>query len=250
MFCVYVFFVIEFKTNENVVQSFRAWFIVLIDMFLGIFVAGMIALQISLLTISVATTASLHHCCDFNDLSKKFRLLSQQLCLKQNYSNKNSLQLRSIYFEHIRLSGYIIRGDREKWSRASFQFIMIGIPFNVCFVCFLLFGHPGPIEQILYLFFTVMHLLITIFPSASRAHVHKWIIQIRSYIPKTISYIRNIRLKLQYDDFYNRLMYGKPCCFTFGFMGAVTYSTLVQVTIAYMTLFTMVASFYMKNFIR
>ncbi|OTF79934.1 hypothetical protein BLA29_015384, partial [Euroglyphus maynei] len=51
------------------------------------------------------------------------------------------------------------------------KFLLVGIPVNVCFMCVLIFGHPGQSERLLYQFITVIHTFSMILPTASLAHV-------------------------------------------------------------------------------
>ena len=226
IFFITAIFVKEF--HENFVESFGTWVIIIIDI-ATLINGAMNLLQSALLTIFAASTSSLIYCLCFNDLNRKFNSLF--VGQKQYFSHFSLWQLRFICFEHNRLTGYIICTDRLKWSMSLCQFLMVGIPMNVCFMCVLIFGHPSQSEKFLYIFITVLHAFSSILPTASLAHIYNYIKQIRKYITIGIPYLRHFRLKLKYDDLYGRLMYGKPYCFTFGYIGPVTYTTLSQVCI-------------------
>ncbi|OTF77192.1 hypothetical protein BLA29_006201 [Euroglyphus maynei] len=197
-------------------------------------------LQSAMMTIFAASNTALLYCLRFHRLNEKFRSLIQQhkqkirSCSCSNddqccFSRVRFWQLQFIYSEHYRLCGYLIRTDREKWSTALCQFLMVGIPMNVCFMCVLIFGHPGQNERLLYIFVTVIHVFSSILPTATLAHVSYYIDRIHPYIPKCIPYVSHLRLKLKFDDFYGQLMQGEHCCFTFGYFGGVTYTTLSKV---------------------
>ena len=102
---------------------------------------------------------------------------------------------------------------------------------NVCFMCILIFGHPSQSEKFLYIFITVLHAFSSILPTASLAHIYNYILNIRKYISRSIPYLGHLRLKLKYEQLYGHLMYGNLYCFTFGYIGPVTYTTLSQVCI-------------------
>ncbi|OTF77977.1 hypothetical protein BLA29_007356, partial [Euroglyphus maynei] len=144
----------------------------------------------------------------------------------QYFSRFRLWQLQFIYSEHNRLCGYIIRTDRAKWSMALCQFVIVGIPMNVCFMCVLIFGHPSASERLLYIFITVIHTFSMILPTASLAHVSYYIKGILPSISRSIPYLSHLRLKLKFDEHYGQLMHGEQYCFTFGYMGSVTYTTL------------------------
>ncbi|OTF79283.1 hypothetical protein BLA29_001614 [Euroglyphus maynei] len=220
-----IFFISELY--QSYVKSYGTWLIIAFDTVSGLWDTPMIILQSAVLTICTSSTTSLMYCLCFNDLNMKFRSLVKNVVPNQYFRFR---QLQFIYSEHNRLCGYIIRSDREKWSIALCQCVMIGIPMNVCFVCVLIFGQPSPLERLVYIFITVMHVISTILPSASLANVAYYNNGIRSYIPKSIPHMgQSIRLKLKFDDLYGQLMNGEQYCFTFGYMGNVTYATLSQV---------------------
>ncbi|OTF73796.1 hypothetical protein BLA29_009207, partial [Euroglyphus maynei] len=88
----------------------------------------------------------------------------------------------------------------------------------------------------------------SILPTVTLAHVDVHIKSIRSLIPKSIPQIGQLRLKLKFDHLYGQLIHGEHCCFTFGYLGGVTYTTLSQAAIAYVAIFILVTNFYLKNF--
>ena len=223
---VIIFFILEYYNNY--VESFGIWIIVIIDLSAS-FNESMNLLQSGLLTIFAASTSSLIYCLCFHNLNQKFRSLIQNMESKRHFSPMSFWQLQFIFFEHNRLCGYIIRTDREKWSMALCQLLMVGIPMNVCFVCVLIFGHPSQSERLIYLFITAVHTFSSIIPTASLAHINSYIEHIRTYISTVIPSLRHLRLKLKYENLYASLMYGERYCFTFGYFGSVTYTTLSKV---------------------
>ncbi|KAH9522579.1 hypothetical protein DERF_006143 [Dermatophagoides farinae] len=110
----------------------------------------------------------------------------------QYFSPMNFWQLQFICTEHNRLCGYIIRTDREKWSMALCQLLMVGIPMNVCFVCVLIFGHPSQHERLIYWFITALHAFSSIIPTASLAHINSYIEHIRTYISTGYTHLYDI----------------------------------------------------------
>ncbi|KAH7639011.1 hypothetical protein HUG17_3044 [Dermatophagoides farinae] len=245
LICVFIFFILEYYNNY--VESFGIWLIVIIDLSAS-FNESMNLLQSGLLTIFAATTSSLIYCLCFHNLNQKFRSLIQNMESKRHFSPMSFWQLQFIFFEHNRLCGYIIRTDREKWSMALCQLLMVGIPMNVCFVCVLIFGHPSQSERLIYLFITAVHTFSSIIPTASLAHINCYIEHIRTYISTGIPSLRHLRLKMKYENLYASLMYGERYCFTFGYFGSVTYTTLSKAIIAYISIFILIANFYLKHF--
>ena len=223
---VIIFFILEFF--HNYVESFGIWIIIIIDLS-AVFNGAINLLQCGLLTIFAASTSSLIYCLCFRSLNKKLRSLIQNKSPNQYFSPMNFWQLQFICTEHNRLCGYIIRTDREKWSMALCQLLMVGIPMNVCFVCVLIFGHPSQSERLIYWFITALHAFSSIIPTASLAHINCYIEHIRTYISTGIPSLRHLRLKLKYENLYASLMYGERYCFTFGYFGSVTYITLSKV---------------------
>ena len=158
-------------------------------------------------------------------------------------------QLQFIYRQHNILCYYEIFTDKDAWSQALYYYALVSIPINVSFVCILIVENLPIQTQLLFVSVTLIHALTGMIPFLTLAHVSKLCHAIRKHIPVMqlqLNQSKHIRMKIKFDDLYERLMFGKKIAFTFGYLGDLTFRGLFEAFMGYIAAFFLTIGFYKK----
>ncbi|KAH7645312.1 hypothetical protein DERF_013825 [Dermatophagoides farinae] len=170
---------------------------------------------------------------------------------KTNQRQINMLkELRFINNEHNTLSYYIIYSDKSTWSQALYYYALVSLPINVLFMCELIFEDMPAQTQFVFILISLIHAISGLLPFMTTAHVSSAFHKIKDYIPAMqlqLNRSTHLRMKLKYDDLYERLMSGKKIAFTFGYLGNLTYRGLFEAFLGYIAAFFMIMGFYLRE---
>ena len=159
-------------------------------------------------------------------------------------------ELRFIHIEHNTLSYYVLHGDKTTWSQALYYYALVSIPINVLFMCELIFEDMPAHTEFVFILIALIHAISGLIPFITLAHVSSAFHKIKDYIPAMqlqLNRSTHLRMKLKYDDLYERLMSGKKIAFTFGYLGNLTYRGLFEAFLGYIAAFFMIMGFYLRE---
>nr|XP_046914138.1 uncharacterized protein LOC124494896 [Dermatophagoides farinae] len=159
-------------------------------------------------------------------------------------------ELRFIHIEHNTLAYYVLQSDKYTLSRPLYYFALVSIPINVLFMCELIVEDIPAQTQFVFIVMSSVHAITGLIPFITLALVSSAFHKIKDYIPAMqlrLNRSTHIRMKLKYDDLYERLMFGKKIAFTFGYLGDLTYRGLFEAFLGYFAAFFLIMGFYMRE---
>nr|XP_046919572.1 uncharacterized protein LOC124499674 [Dermatophagoides farinae] len=159
-------------------------------------------------------------------------------------------ELRFIHIEHNTLSYYVLHGDKTTWSQALYYYALVSIPINVLFMCELIVEDIPAQTEFVFILIALIHVITGLIPFITLAHVSSAFHKIKDYIPAMqlqLNRSTHIRMKLKYDDLYERLMSGKKIAFTFGYLGNLTFRGLFEAFLGYIAAFFLIMGFYIRE---
>ncbi|KAH7645311.1 hypothetical protein HUG17_0849 [Dermatophagoides farinae] len=159
-------------------------------------------------------------------------------------------ELRFIYIEHNTLAYYVLHSDKYTLSQPLYYFALFSIPINVLFMCELIVEDIPAQTQFVFILIALIHVITGLIPFITLAHVSNAFHKIKDYIPAMqlqLNRSTHIRMKLKYDDLYERLMHGKKIAFTFGYLGNLTFRGLFEAFLGYFVAFFLIMGFYMRK---
>uniref|UniRef100_A0A6P6XTW4 Uncharacterized protein LOC113790868 n=1 Tax=Dermatophagoides pteronyssinus TaxID=6956 RepID=A0A6P6XTW4_DERPT len=184
-----------------------------------------------------------------DDLNQKFiDILNKSKYHGHQINVKDSKQLRFYLNEHTRLSYYVIYTDKTTWSDALYYYALISIPMNVALMCELIVEDIIPETKFIIIFITAIHAVTGSFPCILFANMSSNFHAIKDYLPAMQLQLKrstHLRLKLKYDDLYERLLTGKKIAFTFGYLGDLTFRGLFEALLGYIAAFFLILKIYM-----
>ena len=183
-------------------------------------------------------------------LNQKFYAISENSRIGKPIGANELGELRFIYRQHNILCYYEIFTDKDAWSQALYYYALVSIPVNVTLLCIIIVEDlPGQLESV-YILITLIHAITGLIPFLTAAQVSSAFHKIKDYIPAMqiqLNRSTDLRMKLKYDDLYERLMFGKKIAFTFGYLGDLTYRGLFEAFLGYFVAFFLIMGFYMKE---
>ncbi|XP_046912905.2 uncharacterized protein LOC124493842 [Dermatophagoides farinae] len=228
----------------------RNSFIIKVHMFIEVILfipSFLILLQCSMLLSCSASAAYQVFHSTLNHLNKKFLTIYENSCHGKQIGLKESKELRFIYRQHNILCYYEIFTDKDVWSQALYYYALVSIPINVTFMCELIFEDLIKETQLLFVFLMFMHAITGLIPLIILADVSKDYHAIKKNIPAMqlqLKRRKDLRLKLKFDDLYERLVDGKKIAYTFGYLGVLTYRGLLEAFLGYIAAFFLIVGFY------
>ena len=156
-------------------------------------------------------------------------------------------ELRFIHIEHNTLAYYVLQSDKYTLSRPLYYFALFSIPINVLFMCELIVEDIPAQTEFVFILIALIHVITGLIPFITLAHVSSAFHKIKDYIPAMqlqLNRSTHLRMKLKYDDLYERLMHGKKIAFTFGYLGNLTYRGLFEAFLGYIAAFFLIVGFY------
>ncbi|KAH9417092.1 hypothetical protein DERP_013208 [Dermatophagoides pteronyssinus] len=163
---------------------------------------------------------------------------------------KDTKQLKFYLNEHTKLSYFVIYTDKTTWSQALYYYALISIPINITLMCELIVEDLIPETKLLFIAITVMHAVTGSFPFILFADMSNNFHAIKDYLPALQLQLKrstHLRLKLKYDDLYERLLTGKKIAFTFGTLGELTFRGLFEALLGYIAAFFLILKIYMNE---
>ncbi|XP_075677402.1 uncharacterized protein LOC113797018 [Dermatophagoides pteronyssinus] len=173
-------------------------------------------------------------------------------CLHRNtkISLYEKMKIQFIHRQHNRLAYYLKFTNEDIWSKTFYHFALVSIPINVSIMSELLVENLPIQTQLLFIFVAIIHAISLLVPFMSLAKVSDDFHQIKNQIPSLqfrLKHNQHLRLKLKYDDLYERLMFGRKICYTFGYLGNLTFRGLFEAFLYYIMAFFLVLRFYFES---
>nr|XP_027201847.1 uncharacterized protein LOC113795823 [Dermatophagoides pteronyssinus] len=174
--------------------------------------------------------------CELAIINKNFLKLLKKLQNGHRINTKELKQLKFILNQHITLSYYILRPDKTTWSQALYYYALISIPINVTIMCELIVEDLLPETKLLIIMIAIVHGITGSFPFLLAANMSSDFHSIKDYLPAMQLQLKrstHLRLKLKYDDLYERLITGRKISYTFGTLGNLTFRGLFEAFLGY-----------------
>lgn len=235
------FLVIKFILFMTALENYFA----LIDI-LFLFLNYLAALQFAFLNIAIVDTFAIYHYFTFNFINQTLDKLSRTCTrinhlILQNDKFKTKLKrielkqmwlIKKIYLLHFYFLFAYQYTFTKLWCYGIFAFIIGSLPCHV--ICVLSLKREILIEyRILIILFLLLLSFLIIVDLCVLAWETETIHQSKKYLIPIIQYINFIkywRLKLQYDNWFYRMTYGKKSGPTVFILGHVTYDTVLNVS--------------------
>lgn len=198
------------------------------------------AFQIAMVSTVITIMSTYHHyTINFVNRSlEKISLIFKKLSRFNNIHYKKSIIryycriLHRVKYLHGHVAQIYVFSYREIWSDVVFKFFISSLPLNV--LCVISLNNDQLFLQfmllILLIFFT--HSLVLIILLMSMAAQTESLHRSKKYLPiiiPQISFDGHWRLKLQYDDWFNRLNRGKKYGPFMANIGSITYNKAFKV---------------------
>ncbi|KAH7645333.1 hypothetical protein HUG17_0871 [Dermatophagoides farinae] len=239
-----MFFIVpELATTDIVRNSLIMKFYLFIESIIFLVDALLLFQCIMLLFCSVSAPFQVFHN-TLKHLNQKFYAISENSRIGKPIGANELKELQFIYRQHNILCYYEIFTDKDVWSQALYYYALVSIPINVTFMCELILEDLPKKTRFLFLGLTALHVL------AALAHVTSAFHKIKDYIPAVqvqLNRLTHLRMKLKYDDLYERLTHGKKIAYTFGYLGDLTYRGLFEAFLGYIAAFFLIIRFYMNG---
>nr|XP_027203121.1 uncharacterized protein LOC113797017 [Dermatophagoides pteronyssinus] len=172
-------------------------------------------------------------------------------CLRRNtISLYEKYQIYSIFRQHNRLAYYFLLTDKDVWSQLFFFIALFGIPIKVTIMSELIVEDLPIQAQLLFIFVATIHTSTSFITFMSLAKVSDDFHQIKKQIPSLqfrLKHNQHLRLKLKYDDLYERLMFGRKICYTIGYLGNLTFRGLFEAFLMHIMAFFLIIRFYIES---
>nr|XP_027196372.1 uncharacterized protein LOC113790867 [Dermatophagoides pteronyssinus] len=159
-------------------------------------------------------------------------------------------QLRFYLNEHTQLSRFVLYTDKITWSEALYYYALISIPINVTLMCELIVEDIIPETKFLFITAGIIHAVTGVFPFLLLADMSSDFHSINDYLPAMqlqLKQSKHLRLKIKYDDLYERLIHGKKIAHTFGTLGNLTFRGLFEAFFGYIAAFFLTLKVYMNE---
>ena len=163
---------------------------------------------------------------------------------------KKILQIQFIFRQHNRLAYYLLSTNQDLWSEIFYSLSLVSIPINIIFMLELIFEDLPQQTRWLFIFLTIIHASPLLICYLSLAKVSFDFHRIKDHIPSMqlqLKYNQHLRIKLKYDNLYERLMFGRKICYTFGYLGNLTFRGLFEGCLVYIMAFFLVIRFYTES---
>ena len=138
-----------------------------------------------------------------------------------------------LVIESITIGRYFKIVYQEFWSKILFLWFVMLIPFNVFCVLQMKYFNQFSIDgKVMMLIGFLASSAVLIFVPTGLAFESKRIYQPKRYLVPIVQRLREpyaLRLKLKYDDWFNRLLWGRKYGPTIFSIGPVTYHTVFNV---------------------
>ncbi|KAH7645332.1 hypothetical protein HUG17_0870 [Dermatophagoides farinae] len=245
-----MFFIVpELATTDIVRNSLIMKFCLFIELILFLVNVLQMFQCAMLLSCSVSAPYQVFHN-TLKHLNQKFYAISENSRNGKPIGANELMELRFIYRQHNILCYYEIFTDKDAWSQALYYYALVSIPINVTLMCILIVEDLPLQARFLFLAVTAVHGLTGLIPFMTLADVSSACHKIKDYIPAMqiqLNCLIHLRMKLKYDDLYERLMFGKKIAFTFGYLGDLTYRGLFEAFLGYIAAFFLIMGFYMRE---
>ncbi|XP_075677400.1 uncharacterized protein LOC113795824 [Dermatophagoides pteronyssinus] len=200
-----------------------------------------------LLSCSIISSYLIYHG-NLYDMNHKFI----NILNKSKYHNQqiNGKQLRFYLNEHTRLSYFVLYNDKTTWSDALYYYALLSIPINITLMCELIVEDIIPETKFLFIIIIVLHSVTGSFPFLLLANMSNDFHSINKHLPEMQLQLKrstHLRLKLKYDDLYERLIWGKKIVHTFGTLGNLTFRGLFEAFLGYFVAFFLILKVYMNE---
>ncbi|XP_075677394.1 uncharacterized protein LOC113797016 [Dermatophagoides pteronyssinus] len=163
---------------------------------------------------------------------------------------KKILLIQFIFRQHNRLAYYLLSTNQDLWSEIFYSLSLVSIPINIIFMLELIFEDLPQQTRWLFIFLTIIHASPLLICYLSLAKVSYDFHRIKDHIPSMqlqLKYNQHLRIKLKYDNLYERLMFGRKICYTFGYLGNLTFRGLFEGCLVYIMAFFLVIRFYTES---
>nr|XP_046919586.1 uncharacterized protein LOC124499686 [Dermatophagoides farinae] len=251
-----MFFIVpELATTDIVRNSLIMKFYLFIESIIFLVDALLLFQCIMLLFCSVSAPFQVFHN-TLKHLNQKFYAISENSRIGKPIGANELKELQFIYRQHNILCYYEIFTDKDVWSQALYYYALVSIPINVTFMCELILEDLPKKTRFLFLGLTALHVVqLNLYergfiPFIALAHVTSAFHKIKDYIPAVqvqLNRLTHLRMKLKYDDLYERLTHGKKIAYTFGYLGDLTYRGLFEAFLGYIAAFFLIIRFYMNG---
>uniref|UniRef100_A0A6P6YA70 Uncharacterized protein LOC113795827 n=1 Tax=Dermatophagoides pteronyssinus TaxID=6956 RepID=A0A6P6YA70_DERPT len=185
------------------------------------------------------------------EMNHKLIKLLENIKYNKHQNNINDLrQLRFYLNEHTRLSHFVLYTDKITWSEALYYYALISIPINVTLMCELIVEDLMTETKFLFITASIIHAVTGAFPFLLLANMSNDFHKLNKYLPEMqlqLKRSQHLRLKIKYDDLYERLNHGKKIAHTFGTLGNLTFRGLFEAFFGYIAAFFLILKVYMNE---
>lgn len=154
------------------------------------------------------------------------------------YINRNYLPyhinrlLNRTYVDYCQLTNYVLLTYDKVWSNSLILFIILSVPLNVMANLALILKHLKWVDWVILNHIVIIHSALFIMTMSIMADETAQAHAPTKYLSTIIYSLKNknqLRLKLQYEEWYHRLTFGKPYGPYISMIGAITHGVVFRV---------------------